>query len=210
MTLSLGPAAEEAKASLFTLVLNYQRPRINHYLKILQNAFAVDKGPKLSPHFNQAMLSETWLRKLHSARSRMWVDDNGNEFKIPINSLTGADAESAAAMTGDSLRNINDEVGTIFDKINKLCHLNVANDAAAQFTDSQESLLKELMATTLDIWKGVRHQSAIKTRLRNQFQNAQHGLKRQNAVITALKFLCRVYLCVVTFIDAAEKMSMFQ
>lgn len=86
----------------------------------------------------------------------------------------------------------------------------MVNDAAAQFTDSQESLLKELMAATLGLWKSVRHQSAIKTRLRNQFQNARQWLKRQNAVITALKFLSRVYLGVVTFIEAAEKMSMFQ
>lgn len=108
MTLSLGPAAEEAKASLFSLLLDYQRPRIHHYLKKLQDAFAADKGPKLPPDSNQAKLSETSLQKLYSVRSCTWVDDNGNEFKIPINSSTGVNAESEAAVTGDSLRNIND------------------------------------------------------------------------------------------------------
>jgi hypothetical protein len=131
MTLSLGPAAEEAKASLFALVLGYQVPRINHYLKRLYDTFAADKGPKLPPHLNQAKLSETWLQKLHSVRSRTWVDDNGNEFKIPILSSTEVDTESEATIISDSLRNINDEVGAIFDKIDRLCHLNVANDAAA-------------------------------------------------------------------------------
>ncbi|KAI1635874.1 hypothetical protein F4809DRAFT_612245 [Biscogniauxia mediterranea] len=205
-----GPAAEHAKASLFTLVLDYQQPRISYYLKKLQEAFEVEKEPKLPQHSSKATLSETSLRELRNVRRRTWVDDNGNVFEIPVNSSTGAVAESETVVSGDSLRNINEEVSAIFDKIDKLCKLNVANDAAAQFTDSQASLLKELMSATLGLWKSVRHQSAIKTRLRNRFRNVQQGLKRQKTVITSLMFLCRVYLGVVTFIDAAERMPMFQ
>ncbi|KAF1948947.1 hypothetical protein CC80DRAFT_485288 [Byssothecium circinans] len=205
-----GPAAEEAKASLFTLVLYYQQPRITYYLKKLQNAFTDSKVSKTPPHSNKANLSENWLRELDSIKYHSWVDDNGNKFKIPVGSSTRVDAESETAMTGGSWENINDEVGDIFDKVEKLSQFNLVDDAAAPFTDSQASLLKELMTITLSHWKSVRHRSAIKAKLQNRFRDAKQGHKRQKVVITALKFLCRVYLSVVTFIDAAEKTSMFQ
>jgi hypothetical protein len=210
MTSSIGLSAEGAKASLFDLVLYYQQPRITHYLKKLHNAFTASKAFKTPARSNKANLSENWLRELHSAKNRSWVDDNGNEFKIPVSSSTGVDAESETAMTGGSWENVNDEVGMIFDKVDKLCQLNLVDDAAARFTDPQASLLKELMTTTLSHWKSVRHRSAIKARLQNRFRDVNQGLKQQKAVITALKFLCRVYLSVVTFIDAAEKTSMFR
>lgn len=134
-------------------------------------------------------------------------DDQGEAFQIPIGSFTGADAESEAAVTGDSSRNVHDEVGALFHKIEMIRHSDMVNDTAGQFTISQRSLLQELMADTLELWKSSRHRSAIKARLRNQFQQ---GLKGQTAVIIALTFLSRIYRGVLTFINAAEKMPQFQ
>jgi hypothetical protein len=112
-------------------------------------------------------------------------------------------------MTGNTLKNLTEEIGAIFDKIDILCRESLINQGA-QFTDLQMASLKEVMADVLGFWKSVRHQSAIKSRLRERFQNVRQGGKQQKKVITALQFLCRVYLGVVTFIKAAENMSVFQ
>jgi OTT_1508-like deaminase len=195
---------------MFVLVLDYQRPRIIHYLKMLQDAFAADKGPKRPLHHKEVMLSETWLQKRPRAGVRTWVDDHGNEFKIPIRSSAEVGVESEAAVTNDSFKDINDEVGTIFGYIHVLGGSGIATRANTRFTDSDQSLLKKLMAATFDLWKSVRHQSAIKARLRSQLGASPEGLKRQKAVIKALKFLCRIYLSAVTFIDAAENIPVFR
>jgi hypothetical protein len=196
---------------LFALVLHYQQPRIKHYLKKLQKAFTISRDSEHPAHSNRAKLSADSLRELPTVKNLSWIDDKGNDFKIPASSsTTKVNAESETAMTGGSWEIIHAEVSVMFDKVNELCQLNQIGDAAVRFTDSQASLLKELMSTALTVWKSVRHRSAIKTRLQTHFRNVKQGLKRQNTVITALKFLSRVYLSVVTFIDAAEKTPMFR
>jgi hypothetical protein len=66
----------------------------------------------------------------------MWVDENGNEYKISINLSAGLDNESKAAGSGDSLRDINVEVRAILDSVHKLCRSIDTNNATRSFTDS--------------------------------------------------------------------------
>lgn len=209
ITLSIGPAAEEAKASLFTLVINYQRRRIIYYLKKLQEAFVIDR-PKPLLQTNDVKLSEAWVQNQSKAKERIWVDDHGTEYRIPIGSSTAFNTESEAARSGDSLKDINVEVSTILDTAQRLCGSVDTKNGTGRFTSSQESDLKKLMTTILVSWRSIRHRSALKTRLRRLFHNLKQRNKLQNTVIMALNFLSRIYLSVETFIDAAVRMPMFQ
>jgi len=66
------------------------------------------------------------------------------------------------------------------------------------------------MSDSLRIWKSIRHESAIKAALRNRFCGLQNASKRETTCVTALKYLARTCLAIETFVEAAERMPMFQ
>lgn len=182
-----------------------------YFTKKLKDVFGTAKASIPSSKSDKTNMSEESLRRVPGIRSRKWIDDHENEFIFGLNKSSKADADSDAAASGDSWKNINTDVDVTFGRIEGVCHSDVASSAVAtKFTTSQIPLLKELMVATFDGWKSVRHRSAIKTRLRSQFQTVKRGRRLQNTVITALTFLSRVYLGVSTFIDAAEKITKFQ
>ena len=72
------------------------------------------------------------------------------------------------------------------------------------------AILKQLLPSLFSVWRSPRFQASIKARLRDGFQNSRNSEKRQYKAVTALKFLCRVYYSVDTFVQAAESMPIFK
>ena len=206
LTLSSGAAAEKSKASLYDLILEYQRPRIDYYLKQLRDASSAKQESKAPLHARKATLSDLWLRQIPHARSRTWTDDLGNEFKIINDSLDRADAASEAAASGDSLENIKHDIDGILDKVNFLCEAKSADSTA----DTNSKALMDLMAATVEFTRSVRHRTALRSRLAKEFDGIKEGVKWRKVSFTVLMFLSRTHRAVCTFIESAEAMPGFQ
>ncbi|KAI9781877.1 MAG: hypothetical protein M1839_005671 [Geoglossum umbratile] len=201
-----GTAIEEDNAYMFDLVLKYQQPRISYYIEKLRHAFRFEEPAKRLDLGKRPVLSDVWLQSLPNVRSRIWIDDSRNEFKFLARSSDEADNNSKVALSAQSLRNVENEVSTILSIIDKLSTLDIkmANDPR------QGTLLKELLPSLFALWRSTRFQASMKANLHTQFQQSQHPQKRQSEVMAALKFLCRCYYTVVTFIQAANTMQIFQ
>jgi hypothetical protein len=207
----LGTASEEDRTSLLDLVVDYQKPRIDYYVQKLGSAFQLkvtkaknretDKKPKLS---------EEWLQRLPILTSRCWIDDFGNEFKFKTRASDDVGEETNVALSGHSMDVLDTELNKIFELIGKLFHSNKEPVNTAELAHGQQSIVKELLPSMFAVWKGARFQAAIKARLHLRFRGSSNALKRQNETIKALKFLCRIYYSVVTFVEAAETLPIFQ
>ncbi|KAH0558617.1 hypothetical protein GP486_004728, partial [Trichoglossum hirsutum] len=55
------------------------------------------------------VLSDVWLQRLPNIRTRIWVDDSGNEFKFLACSSNEADNDSKVVLSAQSLRNVENE-----------------------------------------------------------------------------------------------------
>lgn len=191
---------------MFDLVLKYQQPRISYYVEKLRHAFRFEKPAKQLGLDQRPVLSDVWLQRLPNARCRTWTDDSGNEFEFLARSPDELDNNSQVALSAQSLRNVEDKVGTILSMVDRLSTIDVkmANDPR------QEAILKELLPSLFAVWRSARFQASMKAQLHTRFQQSQHPQKRQSEGMMALKFLCRCYYTVVTFIQAAETMQIFQ
>ncbi|KAJ4308261.1 hypothetical protein N0V94_009432 [Neodidymelliopsis sp. IMI 364377] len=165
------PAATDAKTSLFTLIVEYQRPKVVYYLRKLHKAFTIEGSLRKPKQHSDTELSEESLKKVGSLRPRIWFADNDNEFKIPVNSATADKAAIETAVACSSSMSIGNEVNSMFDKVVALCKLGMSTKPSVRFTALQISLLQEIMAINLHLWKSMRHRSAIKTYLHNRFWN---------------------------------------
>ena len=143
--------------------------------------------------------------KLPVLHTRNWIDDNENEFQFSGASLDEDENISRAALSAQSLKNINDEVDSIFKLVDQVSSLDENEDG-----DLGRAILKQPLPSLFSVWRSPRFQASIKARLRARFQDSQNSEKRQNEAVTALKFLCRVYYSVDTFIQAAESMPIFK
>lgn len=184
---------------MFDLVFKHQRSRIMSYLEWLKHAFQPEKSTAHRPSKQQATLMETRVESQPLLKTRIWTDDNGYEFEIPINPLAQVDEISEAVQTGESLKDIDIVVSDLFEKIHKLC--------AEVCPETQETLLKQLMYSMFDLWKGGRTQSAIKSYLHQHFGENR---KRKREAERALLLLCKIYCGVRDFIDAAERLRIFK
>jgi hypothetical protein len=191
---------------MFDLVLKYQQPRISYYVEKLRHAFRFEEPAKRLDLDKRPVLSDDWLQRLPNVRSRTWIDDSGNEFKFLVRSSNDADDNSKVALSAQSLKNVEDKVSSILCVVDKLSTLDIgmANDPR------QEALLKDLLPSLFAVWRSDRFQASMKAQLHTRFQQSQHPQKRQREVMAALKFLCRCYYAVVTFIQAAGTMRIFQ
>ena len=203
---------------MFDLVLEHQRPRVNYYIQKLRDVFQVRRpqrcalGNNASP--GATILTEASVRQLPPAGLRTWVDDRGNTFKFHPSGSYGLElAGSEVAITADSLNNVVSEVDSIFQALDDLCgsYTQDPPTPARELTKQQEtSLLKDLITTTWTLWRGVRHQSYIKTRLRQRFEPVQEGDKRYDRAVSTLKFLCRIRQSVFIFMEAAATIAAFR
>jgi hypothetical protein len=77
---------------MFDLILKYQQPRISYYVEKLRNAFRFEELAKRLDLDKRQVLSDVWLQRLPNVRSRIWIDDSGNEFQLqparPMNPTT--------------------------------------------------------------------------------------------------------------------------
>lgn len=195
---------------MFSLVVTYQQPRIDYYLKQLQDAFADGHVQELPNQDDNVKLTEAWLQKVPRMNWLRWIDDGGNEFDIRLGSRLEGETQSQAAITGSSLENLNEEIEALFNNIHRLCPLGSLSSTADKPDDAQNSLLKAIMETSFDIFGSVRRHAVLKANLRDRFEYTPQSVKRQKAVTVELKFLRRIYLGVSTFVEAAGKMPMFQ
>jgi hypothetical protein len=146
---------------MFDLVFKHQRPRIMSYVEWLKHAFRPEESTAHRPSKQQATLVEAWVESQPLLKTRIWTDDNGYEFEIPINPQAQVDETSEAVLTGESFKDVDIVVSDLFEKIHKLC--------AEVCQETQEILLKQLMYSIFDLWKGRRTQSALKSYLHQHF-----------------------------------------
>ena len=185
---------------MFDLVFKHQQPRITSYLEWLKRAFGPEKSTAHRPSKGQATLLKSWVETQPVLQSRTWIDDSGFEFEIPTNPLAEADKVSEAVLTGESFKDLDVSVGDLFSTIHNLCREEVSQE-------TQDILLKQLMHSLFDLWKGARTQSAVKAYLHRHFGENR---KRKREAEKALLFLCKIYHGVYTFIEAAERLRIFK
>lgn len=185
---------------MFDLVFKHQRPRIMSYIEWLKRAFQPENPTAYRLSKRQATLSESRVKPLPLLKSRIWIDDNGFEFEIPTNPSAQVDEVSEAVLTGESFKDVDVSVSDLFDKIHSLC-------SAELFRKTQEVLLKQLIHSAFDLWKGARTQSAIIAYLHRHFGENR---KRKREAEKALLFLCKIYYGVHNFIEAAERLRIFK
>jgi hypothetical protein len=190
---------------MLDMILKYQRPRITYYLNRLRKALRFEKPTTCTIQDKRPRLSDEWLQRLPVLHTRSWIDDNENEFQFSVASLDGAENISRAALSAQSLKNIKDEVDSIFKLVDQVCSLDESGD-----DHLSRAILKQLLPSLFFVWRSPRFQASIKARLRARFQHSQNSEKRQHEAFTALKFLCRVYYSVDVFIQAAQSMPIFK
>src|SRR5450756_2379597 len=98
-------------------------------------------------------------------RDSIWIDDSGNEFKLLARSSDEADNNSKVALSAQSLRKVEGEVGTILSMVDKLSafNLEMANGPC------QGALLKELLPSLFAVWRSARFQALMKAQLHTRF-----------------------------------------
>lgn len=191
---------------MFSLIIEYQRPRIMYYVDKLREALLSDQRSAKRSEHSPTELSQRHLASIRPFRDRQWTDHEGNIFEIPTASACKSGPWSEAAITGDSLLNIEDDIGSVLVKIQEFCGFSLA----PRFTPSQISLMRSIMSASLRIWRSIRHESAIKAAIRNRLWDLRGAAKREKTFVIALKYLGRTCLAVETFVEAAERMPMFQ
>lgn len=140
----LVPAAADAKLSMSALIVEYQRSRVVYYIDKLHQALTTDQNSRVCLPYSKATLTEESLINVPPLRSRTWSDDNGNTFELSLRSATTHGVKSEAAISGDSLSDIDAEITAMFDKVHRLCCLGLTTNTSACFTKSQISLLQEV------------------------------------------------------------------
>ena len=190
---------------MLDMILQYQRPRITFYLSKLRRALRPEKPITCTTQDKKPRLSNKWLQRLPVLHTRSWIDDNDNEFRFPCALLGEADNISGAALTAQSLKNINYEVDNIFKLVDQVTSLAENKD-----DHLRRAILKQLLPSLFSVWRSPRFQASVKARLRVQLQDLQHSDKRQHEAFTALTFLCRVYYSVDVFVQAAQSMPIFK
>ncbi|KAG9236236.1 hypothetical protein BJ875DRAFT_457146 [Amylocarpus encephaloides] len=162
-----GAAAEKDKVYILDMILNYQRPRIAYYLNKLRKALRFEEPTICTTHDKRPRLSDEWLQKLLVLRTRSWIDDNENEFQFSGASLNEAENISRATLSAQSLKNINDEVDSIFKLIDQ-----VSLDGTEDYHLSR-AVLKQLLP------------SLFFARLRARFQDSRNSEKSVDTFIQA-------------------------
>ncbi|KAF1993802.1 hypothetical protein P154DRAFT_384427, partial [Amniculicola lignicola CBS 123094] len=200
-----GVGTEEDKIHMLDMILKYQRPRITYYLNKLRQALRFEKPTTRIPQATRPRLCDACLQKLPVLRTRSWIDDSGNEFQFPIASLDEGENVSRAALSAQSVKNIKDDVDSIFKQVGQVSSLNKNEDGHLS-----RAILKQLLPSLFSVWRSPHFQASIKARLRARLQDSQNSERRQHEAFTALKFLCRVYYSVDVFIQAAQSMPIFK
>ena len=91
-------------------------------------------------------LSDEWLRKLPVLHTRSWIDDNENEFQFSGASLDEAENISRAALSAQSLKNINDEVDSILKLVDQVSSLDEDKD-----DHLSRAILKQLLPSLFSV-----------------------------------------------------------
>lgn len=190
---------------MLDMILKYQRPRITYYLNKLKEALRFEKRATGTTQDQRPKLSDEWLQRLPLLHTRSWIDDNGNEFQFLVAPLVEAENVSRAASSAQSLENIKDEVNSLFKLLDQVSSLDENGD-----DHLSRAILQQLLPSLFSVWRSPRFQASIKARLRARFQGSQNSEKKQHEAVTALKYLCRVYYSVDTFIQAAQSMPIFK
>ncbi|EPE30438.1 HIT/MYND zinc finger-like protein [Glarea lozoyensis ATCC 20868] len=197
-----GTAAGNDRIYMLDIILSYQHPRVTYYLNKLRKALKFEKPITYTIQDTRLRLSREWLQRLPIFPTRSWIDDNGNEFQFSSAPFNEAKNISKAALSAQSLRQIDDEVDNTFKLIDQIVSLNEKEDC--------RDLLKQLLPSLFSIWRSPRFQASIKAHLKVRLQDSQNSERRQNEAFTALKFLCRIYYSVDVFTEAAETMPIFK
>jgi len=113
--------AANAKSDMFSLIIQYQRPGIMYCVDRLREALLSGQASAKHNEHSSTELSQRHLSSIRSLPDRVWTDHEGNIYKVPITSAWKSGPQSEAAVTGDSLLNIRDEIGSVLEKICDFC-----------------------------------------------------------------------------------------
>jgi len=180
---------------MFDLVFQHQRPRILCYLGWLKSAYQAKEHPKCNPEAAGGSLSVSLLTSRPIIKNRMWTDNKGLDFAIPVNLATHGDNASPSNATEASFNDVETSITDLFEKVRKLC----ADEPQA----TQDLLLKQVMHSMYDLWRGARSRSGVKAHLHRHFGESR---KQRREVEKSLLFLCKTYAAVHSFIEAAERL----
>jgi hypothetical protein len=141
---------------MLDMILKYQRPRITYYLNKLRKALRFEEPTTCTAQDKRPRLSDEWLQKLPVLHTRSWIDDNKNEFQFSGASLDEAENISRAALSAQSLKNINDEVDSIFKLVDPVSSLDENEDGHLS-----RAILKQLLPSLFSVCDlhGFKHRS---------------------------------------------------
>lgn len=194
---------EEARETLLMLIICYARPRIDFYVEILRHEF--DREPRLrSPDFSK-MQQLVSAASNPSRSSKSWSDEawRDYDFAAPGSQMNGQkcildelDRLSHAA-SEETYEGVRQNTNLLFQRVLDFC----------KTTDPPTEDLAEIMRSAFILQTDVRS--------RARFQGCFVGysglaFEAASRARRALLFLCRFYAAVLTFTEAAARLSFFQ
>ncbi|KAL8667563.1 MAG: hypothetical protein Q9168_007224 [Polycauliona sp. 1 TL-2023] len=187
---------------MFDLVFQHQRPRIKYYIAQLRQALQHPGPPRSDQPRMTSGLTESLIKALPTSTARLWIDDHGLEYRIPVSSVPDLEGISKATLTDGTLKEMDQDSAELVNIIQKLC-IETRNTGQK----AEEESIKHLLRGTHDAWQGMKSRSTIKAHLQIHFGSS---VKRLSKIMNLLLYLSRIYKCAKTFVAAAEQIHAFK
>lgn len=196
---------------MLNLIIAYQKPRLLFYMEKLKNSFQNRSLPEIEKTNERPLLTDAWLSKLPNVGHRIWIDDLGNKYDF----LTGGSEQdnegSNFALSAQTINEIEDKARDILCLVKEISILQP--EQWEKPVTRQAALLTMLLPSLFNLWKDARFHEAIDSCLNIHFRplnNVGVRDRRKKEVMATLRFVCRTYYAVDTFVEAAEKLPTFQ
>jgi hypothetical protein len=131
---------------------------------------------------------------------RKWTDPNGLEYDIPCQPNLDKFQRTRSAQSGESLEQIAENARKLFEEVRELSQLGRADRLLC---------FEQLLETAHQFQLDVRGRASIQACFDRHFLENK-GPRVARTSRRAFLFMCRVYRSVLTFIQAAEKLSCFR
>ncbi|KAJ5425112.1 hypothetical protein N7465_000182 [Penicillium sp. CMV-2018d] len=198
-------ASDEDSSAMFSLVADYQWPRITTYLESLKRVFRPNTDPGLAKSTPKLSLLEERVLAIPSLQSREWEDDNEFLFTMPLDYSARANrpapadesknSKSNTTCTGETVHEIQGSVSKLFENIRRLCQADTTPEDGA-------IILKGVMNQMFDLWREPRARFTLKAALRRQFT----GQKQRDTLL----FLARVCYAAYIYVEIAKVSRSFR
>lgn len=180
----------------FEIIFDQQRPRVEFYSAILQDAFTRVARMPSSNTLTKDALEHQYMRPIST---REWADNHGLCFEFRYRTM---DETSVSDMAVECLSNQEDEVAVIdaFREIESLFNSRASDPAHSSRT-------KKLLKRVYSIIQHPRQRPVLKSLLRQALGGYEQSFRK---AWNALLFLARIYYSAVTLVDLASKSKNFK